>query len=963
MKYALGLVVVVLLAGQATAQSVGLGLEQNPVGLRWQTLRTPHFRVIFPRSFTPEALRVANTLEAVYEPVSAGLNRRPRRIPILLQNQTTVSNGFVSLLPRRSEFFAQPPQDPALVGTNDWLDLLAVHEFRHVVQFEKSLAGLSRLAYWLSGNYGLALVNLGIPDWFTEGDAVVTETALTPSGRGRIPRFSLELRTQLLTRGSFEYPKAYVGSLRNFVPDWYVLGYHLAGQARRRYGADVWTRVLDRYYRFPYYPFSFSSGIRRATGLRVEDLYIQGMNDLRDAWQDELRTLPETPAEVLPTARNAVFTNYQFPQYLPDGRLVALKSGLADIQTFVTLNPDGTETPVFQPGLFNNAEMLSVEGKILVWAERHPDPRWQRRDVSVLKSMDVDFRNLTQLTRNTRLAAPALSPDRQRLVAVETSTENTYALVLLNALTGEVLRRLPNPENAFYQHPRFTPDGRGVVAVRQTRAGKTLEWIDAETGTGRALYAPRHENVSHPVVMGQNGTADWILYNSPYSGVDNVYALRLSDGERFQVTSRKFGAYNPDLSPDGRTLAFQDFTPDGFRIATMPADPTAWKPLRDVRASEVRTFGPLVQQEGNRNVLDRIPTERYPVRRYGALSDFRLYGWGLTLGSTGTTATLGLDAQNLLGTAAVSAGYAFNANERTGRVFGGLTYQGAYPMFDVSVSSEQRRTQLPIDRALPIDSLRSDSWRQNDLNLGLRLPLNLTRSKYLTSLEFGGQFNLIQSRGYQLPDRYLNQVGDGTLQAITATVAFSRFHRQAPRDLFPRWGQLVNLYVRSTPFGGDLRGNLTALSGGVLVPGLARHHGLLLRGGIQTQGRDDSYVFASPVLFPRGYAYASFNRLWTGLVDYRFPLLYPDLSLGRFFFIQRVKANVFADYGQGYRQVRNNRGQWQDVTRTYQSVGLDLSMDFNFMRLRQRLELGVRGVYLVSENRFVFQPLILDIGF
>lgn len=963
MKNALGLLLGCFFTCSALGQEIGVGLEQNPARLRWQQIRTPHFQIIFPKGFDPEAQRMANTMEAVYEPVSASLDRRPRRLPLLLQNQTTVSNGFVTILPRRSEFFTQSPQNPALLGTNDWLDLLAVHEYRHVVQFEKSLAGWSRWAYYLAGYNGLALVNLGIPDWFAEGDAVGTETALTPSGRGRIPRFDLQFRTQLLTRGPFDYPKAYVGSFRDFVPDWYVLGYHLTSYARRQFGADVWSRTLNQYYAFPYYPFSFSNSIRRTTGLTVEDLYWRGMADVTNQWREQLAAVSETPAEVLPTAPNPVYTDYEFPQYLPDGRILALKSGLADIQTFVLLEPGKPEKKVFQPGLFNNAELLSVEGKILVWAEHQPDPRWQRRDVSVLKTMDVDFRNLTQITTGTRLAAPTLSPDRQQIVAVETSTDNTYALVLLDAVTGKEVRRLPNPEKAFYQHPRFTPDGRQIVVVRQTRAGKTIELLDLETGAGRALYPASAENISHPVVMDAVGSDDFVVYNSPYSGIDNLYALKISTGERFQVTSRKYGAYNPDRSPDGRTLVFQDFTPNGFRVATMPFDPSAWKPLSQVRTGEVRYFGPLVQQEGGRNVLDSIPQNQYPVGRYGTLGGFRLFGWGATLGSTGSSLRVGIDAQNLLSTSAISAGYTYNANERTGSVFAGLTYQGWYPMLDVSVQSGTRKTELVFDRTLPVDSVLRDSWRQDELNVGLRLPFNLTRSKYFTSLDFGVQYNLIQSRGYQLPDRYLSEVGDGTLHATTATVAFSRLHKQALRDVFPRWGQVLNVYSRSTPFGGDLRGNLLAVSGGVFLPGLARHHGLFLRGGRQTQGPGDSYTFGSPVVFPRGYVYARFDRLWTGLVDYRLPLFYPDWSLGRFLHFQRVKANVFADFASGTRQVRDNQGRFQDVTRAYQSVGLDLSVDFNFLRLRQRFDLGVRTIYLVNEARFDFQPLVVDIGF
>ena len=144
-------------------------LDQNPTSLHWYRLSTPHFRVLYPTGLDSTAQRTANRLESLYEPASASLGKQPRRISVLLQNQTTNSNGFVTLFPRRSEFFAVSPQDPALMGTYNWLDLLAVHEYRHVVQNDKALQGYGRVLYTALGNAGLFLPLLTVPDWFAEG--------------------------------------------------------------------------------------------------------------------------------------------------------------------------------------------------------------------------------------------------------------------------------------------------------------------------------------------------------------------------------------------------------------------------------------------------------------------------------------------------------------------------------------------------------------------------------------------------------------------------------------------------------------------------------------------------------------------------------------------------------------------------------------------------------------------------
>src|SRR5687768_4520781 len=156
---------------------------------------------------------MANLLEHIRDAETRTLHSPPRKIAVILQNQSSVSNGFVSILPRRSEFFTMPPQDYNFIGTNDWLNLLAAHEFRHVVQYQHATRGFNKLIYYLFGSTTLAgLSQAAVPQWFWEGDAVATETALTPSGRGRIPNFSLVFKTNLMEGRTFNYHKQYLRS-------------------------------------------------------------------------------------------------------------------------------------------------------------------------------------------------------------------------------------------------------------------------------------------------------------------------------------------------------------------------------------------------------------------------------------------------------------------------------------------------------------------------------------------------------------------------------------------------------------------------------------------------------------------------------------------------------------------------------------------------------------------------------
>src|SRR5690606_17171593 len=163
-------------------------MENNPPSVRWFQLTTPHFHVLYPEGFDPQAQRMANTLEHIYKPAASTLGSQPKHFSIILQNRSSFSNAFVTITPRRAEFYTMPTQNYNFAGTVDWLDLTAIHEYRHIVQFEHANQGFNRIMYYLLGNHTLStLANAAVPDWFWEGDAVTTETALTTSGRGRIP--------------------------------------------------------------------------------------------------------------------------------------------------------------------------------------------------------------------------------------------------------------------------------------------------------------------------------------------------------------------------------------------------------------------------------------------------------------------------------------------------------------------------------------------------------------------------------------------------------------------------------------------------------------------------------------------------------------------------------------------------------------------------------------------------------
>src|SRR5258706_12691591 len=74
----------------------------NPPSLKWKQIDTDSARIIFPAGLDSEASRVASIVHWLAAHPTGGsksisLGDQLKKINIVLQNQTTVSNGYVSL--------------------------------------------------------------------------------------------------------------------------------------------------------------------------------------------------------------------------------------------------------------------------------------------------------------------------------------------------------------------------------------------------------------------------------------------------------------------------------------------------------------------------------------------------------------------------------------------------------------------------------------------------------------------------------------------------------------------------------------------------------------------------------------------------------------------------------------------------------------------------------------------------
>jgi Tol biopolymer transport system component len=170
-----------------------------------------------------------------------------------------------------------------------------------------------------------------------------------------------------------------------------------------------------------------------------------------------------------------------------------------------------------------------------------------------------------RLTKDARAGDPDLSPDGRRIVCTVQAT-GRRALALLDfspssrTSTPRVL--IDDPE-ADYTGPRWSPDGRQIVAERRRRAVYELVLIDPGSGAVRALVSRADARLVTPSWTPDGAT---ILFSADFGDEPfNVFAVVVGTGAITKVTDTAGGAQFPELSPDG-ALTYVGYTPDGYDL-------------------------------------------------------------------------------------------------------------------------------------------------------------------------------------------------------------------------------------------------------------------------------------------------------------------------------------------------------------------------------------------------------------
>jgi hypothetical protein len=938
-----------LIAAPVAAQMAPvLGPEQDRPSVRWQVIEGRHARVIAPREMEREARRLSATIDHIARADTLTLRARPTPIDVVVRAQYATANGFVALAPRRAELFPQAPQYDGLLGANDWLELLALHEYRHVQQLTAARRGVTGVMTTLFGEVAWQTFAFwSLPPWFLEGDATLTETLLSPAGRGRIPIFDADFRAQLLARNLPSYQTTMVGSLKDRWPNAYVHGYHLVAAGRARFGAAVWERALARSTRRSFLPVALSGGLQRASGVTAATLHQQTVRALQDSVRAGAARLTVTPVTTVGPSPT-IWTDEAAPGWEDDQRLISQRVGLDAFPQLVRHSTGGVERLQYlgQP----TPAPLSVQGGAAAWIEARFDPRYALRTFNVIMVRDLASGVVRQLGDTTRWMSVGLSPDGQRLVTVEQRPDGGTAVVLLDR-AGTELQRQAVPDGDLIVTPRFTRDGDGLLFTRTRRGvGRRVERCDLAMASCEGLSPWSWLAIAAPV-----GDRALVFAYAPIDGRDQIVAWRAATGRWHQVTVRPVGAIDPMPSPDGTRLAFLDHTASGRRLVTMPIEPERW-PEVPHSTGDTETLRPLISQvDATPLGTPILPDTAAVVRDYVPWRHL-LYPTGFTVSLPPVSPTIGatLSSRDLLGTFAADLAANYDRTERTGSGRIALTSAAAPAITSAWIGVGDRREVYPAvtvgGEAQPAGEWQ---WRERTRGLRAELPLNLTRDHRWTQLRLFGALEETRVEGSTLPATFVSD--QGSVRPLTVGISAYRGY-QWVRDLFPIRGVAASAFVRSTPLGGTFDGRQVAARAQLSRTGFGAHHGVRLDLGVDHQPFRASatsappYRFSSSLPFARGYPAVTAPVAIRAAVDYAFPLWYPDRTVLKAIQVQRVRGALFADLMQTATR-RFVRGAAVDERTPWRSFGGELWFDAAWFHPEVKFPVGVRYAWRLDGAR------------
>lgn len=900
--------------------------------LAYHTLQSKHFRITYHTGCEEVARRVADVAESIHRNMVQHVGWEPREITeIFLSDLTDTANGSASAVPYNAiRLNVTAPDDLSPLGdVDDWYTELVTHEYTHILHVDQ-IRGVPAIVNAVIGK--TYAPNQIQPRWFLEGLATYHESARTSGGRLRSSIWDMYMRADIL-----ENNVATLDQMSNYVRRWpqgniwYLYGSYFLDWIARTYGEEALRFVADDY-GSRVIPWGINRSIRRATGSTYEELFPRWIAAMRAKYGGQLAVVASDGRvegkQITFNGQNAAHP--RFRTRAGQDELVYYNDNGHDRAGFFTVPWKRDASGNFVMTDRDRTLLARTNGE--GYGEFGPDGTFFFSSIDT-KLQLLPFYDLfaldpgetsqqgneperIRLTEGARAVEPTISPDGSHLAFVENKS-GTRRLFLADVVVTSgkpILKnsRLLVPAKRFEQSytPRFSPDGNHVAYSVWRHGGyRDIRVVDIRNGTFHELSHDRAQE-GDPVF---SSDGKHIYFHSDRSGIFNVYAWSIEEKVLYRVTNVNIGAFQPEPSPDGKTLVYLGYTSRGFDLFSMPLDPASWK--RAAPYIDTHPDPPQIGETGPLRVDPYQPLRTLFPRAYSVKTEPGNFGQRFSVSAVGSdlaelhgvSATLYTEVERPEIQGSVSYSYGRLPVDLGLSLSRSIAPRGGFSLGGKATPVVQESTSIVTSVGYPIihafDSQNIGlSYSLN--RVGIDLPFDsLALDPYETPrVPFRGFVGAL-SFGYSFSnvERYLWSIGGERGFSFSANVSttqpwlasdFSGIAATSDLTAYFRMPWLQNhtlaLHAGAGFSGGSFPGRGSFFIGSfVELPLVDVLRNVLLQGG---------YVL-------RGYSQVAASGSQYGLVnaEYRFPIVNIDRGLSTLpVFLNRVNGAVFADYGTAF---------------------------------------------------------------
>ncbi|TXH20208.1 MAG: hypothetical protein E6Q95_06210 [Chitinophagaceae bacterium] len=892
-----------------------------PTSKKWKQTNAENIRIIFPKGLDSIANEILNITTALSHQSSFSLGSKHTNANIILQNQHVIPNGYAGLGPQRSEFFLTPPSDNFSQGTSSWTKQLAIHEFRHIQQFQSMQKGVSKLLYKIFGDDVFnAAINTAIPNWYFEGEAVYAETKYTEQGRGQLPSFLKRIPALWQSNKKYNWMQLRNGSIKKYTPNHYDIGYLLVKYGYDHYGENFWKNITQQAvtYKGIFYPFQ--KAIYRNSGLTYREFRKRAFSSLFDTYNNDSLINPNALSKDRISKKHTIYTNYLEPKFYGDS-ILFIKESFQQNPSFgyIVNNKEKKLTNKY----------ISIESNYglsdhkIVYSAYSKHPRWNWITYNDIVILDINTRKQHKITQKGKYFSPELSKDGTKIIVSQFNDKSQSSLVLLDAKSGENIKTFFVPNTTYLSHPKFMNDSTLLTITRTSEGLSTLMGIHIPSSNTKNILPKTNR------IIGDISVHNQLIYFTVSDSLqDKIAKYKLGDSAVYFLISKDIASYAPNANDSN--LLRSIFSAQGYFLKSNHLANLSWERIALSKFSK----DDFLTQRIEKKIITTPSVQHIDTNYRISKQILNFHSWRPDYNSP--IYSIKAYGNNLLNNTSTEINLSYNENEKSYSMGGSFIYGGLYPMLFMG-------SNFGFNRSIIKDST-SFLFHQLDHQLGFTIPLSFINKNRYSSVQFQSSINLKQ---LFFKDSIPNRIGTKHWYMVHQ-LQYNIQRQMARMQILPSLALYSNVQMRYT-ISKDRYAQLVLQIKGNL-PGILKTHTIQINNTAQLNNSNTQF-FSNRISYARNYEGIRAQKALSNSFNYHLPLFYPDWGFANILYLQRVRANIFYDQSFTSNKVNN----------FVNSAGAEIYIDTKWWN-QHPLSFGFRYGYTLQHPK-PFYEFILPVAY